>query len=105
MRHSQIAVSVAAALIASTSVFAQSAPQSPAARPTTAPAAPAAAPPAPAGVAAPADYIIGPDDQLSVLFWRDKDMSSDVTVRPDGKITLPLLNEVQAAGLTPDQLR
>ena len=53
----------------------------------------------------PAGYVIGPDDVLSVLFWREKDMSADVSVRPDGKITLPLLNDVDAAGLTPDQLR
>lgn len=57
------------------------------------------------GLTTPADYVIGPDDQLSILFWRDKDISGDVTVRPDGKISLPLLNDVQAAGLTPDQLR
>jgi polysaccharide export outer membrane protein len=56
-------------------------------------------------MAVPPDYVIGPDDQLSVLFWRDKDLSADVTVRPDGKITLPLLNDLQAAGLRPDQLR
>jgi len=42
---------------------------------------------------------------LSIVFWRDKDMSAEVVVRPDGKITLPLLNEIQAAGLTPEQLR
>ena len=54
----------------------------------------------------PAGYVIGTDDVLSVVFWRDKDMSADaVTVRPDGKISLPLLNDVQAAGYTPDQLR
>jgi polysaccharide export outer membrane protein len=75
--------------------------QTPAARPTSAPAGSPAAP----GVATPADYVIGPDDQLSIVFWRDKDMSSDVTVRPDGKISLPLLNDIVAAGLTPDQLR
>ena len=40
-----------------------------------------------------------------MIFWRDKDMSADVTVRPDGMISLPLINEVQAEGLTPDQLR
>ena len=51
------------------------------------------------------DYVIGPEDQLSVVFFHDKDMSSDVVVRPDGKISLPLLNEVQASGLTPEQLR
>jgi len=53
----------------------------------------------------PASYIIGPDDVLSVLFWRDKDMSYDVVVRPDGKISLPLVNDIQAGGLTPSQLR
>jgi polysaccharide biosynthesis/export protein len=56
-------------------------------------------------VVPPPGYIIGVDDVLGILFWRDKDMTGDVTVRPDGKITLPLLNEVQAAGLTPEQLR
>ena len=53
----------------------------------------------------PPDYVIGPDDRLSVIFFQNKDMSEDVTVRPDGKISLPLLNDVQASGLTPDQLR
>jgi polysaccharide export outer membrane protein len=53
----------------------------------------------------PDDYVIGPDDVLTVMFWREKDMSSDVIVRPDGKITLPLINDVQAAGLTTEQLR
>lgn len=56
-------------------------------------------------VAPPDDYVIGTDDELSILFWRDKEMSSDVVVRPDGKITLPLINDIQAAGLTPEQLR
>jgi len=51
------------------------------------------------------DYKIGPDDVLTISFWRDKDISADVTVRPDGKITLPLVNDVQAAGLSPDELR
>jgi polysaccharide biosynthesis/export protein len=53
----------------------------------------------------PPDYVIGPDDVLIVLFRREKDMSAEVTVRPDGKITLQFLNDIQAAGLTPDQLR
>jgi polysaccharide biosynthesis/export protein len=56
-------------------------------------------------VVPPADYVIGPADQLSIVFWRDKDVSADVVVRPDGKISLPLLNEIQAAGFTPEQLR
>ncbi len=51
------------------------------------------------------DYIIGFDDVLTVVFWRDQQLSGDVLVRPDGKISLPLLDEVSAAGLTPRQLR
>lgn len=53
----------------------------------------------------PPDYVIGTDDVLLVVFRREKDMSAEVVVRPDGKITLPLLNDIQATGLTPDQLR
>lgn len=53
----------------------------------------------------PPDYVIGPDDVLSVVFWRENDLSAEVVVRPDGKISLPLLNDVEAAGLTPEQLR
>ncbi len=68
-------------------------------------AARAAMPPSINAVQPPSDYVIGPDDVLSVLFWREKDMSAEVIVRPDGKITLPLLNDIAAAGLTPDQLR
>lgn len=52
----------------------------------------------------PADYVIGPDDTLRVVFWTAKEMSHDVLVRPDGKISLPLVNDVHAAGLTPLQL-
>src|SRR5437899_3091667 len=58
-----------------------------------------------AAVPLPAGYVISAQDVLSIVFWRDKDMSADVVVRPDGKISLPLLNEVQAAGLTPEQLQ
>ena len=53
----------------------------------------------------PPDYTIGPDDKLAIVFWRDTEITSEVVVRPDGRISLPLLNDVQAAGLTPDQLR
>ena len=58
-----------------------------------------------ADVHPPPGYVIGQADVLEVLFWRDKELSAEVIVRPDGKITLPLLNEVDAAGLTPEQLR
>jgi polysaccharide biosynthesis/export protein len=63
------------------------------------------APAAPAGVPLPAGYVIGPDDVLTVLFWRDKEMSGDFSVRPDGMISLLLVNDVKAAGLTPEELR
>lgn len=60
---------------------------------------------APAIVTPPADYLIGPEDVLSIFFWREKDLTVDVVVRPDGKISLPVINELQAAGLTPEELR
>jgi polysaccharide biosynthesis/export protein len=50
-------------------------------------------------------YRIGPADILDIRVWREEDLSGTVPVRPDGKISLPLLNDVQAAGLTPMQLR
>ena len=53
----------------------------------------------------PADYIIGPNDVLTIRYWREETMSAEVAVRPDGKISLPLLNDILAAGLTPDGLR
>ena len=88
----------------STEAFAQ-APDTAPAQPAPA-ARPAVAPPVlPAGVTTPPGYVIGPDDQLAVIYWREKDLSADVVVRPDGLISLPLLNDVVAAGLTPEQLR
>jgi polysaccharide export outer membrane protein len=61
--------------------------------------------PSAAAIAPPPDYVIGPNDRLSVVFWREKELSADVVVRPDGKISLPLLNDMHASGLTPEQLR
>jgi polysaccharide export outer membrane protein len=60
----------------------------------------------PAPVAATTDpaYVIGPQDMLDVNVWKEPDMTRAVPVRPDGKISLPLINDVQAAGLTPQQL-
>lgn len=72
-------------------------------------AAPAAqapdAAPAVEAVTTPPDYVIGPQDVLAIVFWRERDLSSEVVVRPDGRISLPLLNDVEVAGLTPDQAR
>lgn len=53
----------------------------------------------------PADYIIGPEDVLGVVFWREAELSGDVTVRPDGKVTIPVVGELAAAGLTPEELQ
>ncbi len=51
------------------------------------------------------DYRIGPEDVLDISVWNNAAISRTVPVRPDGKISLPLVNDVQAAGLTPTQLR
>ena len=76
----------------------------PASAAAPAPAAPAPAAPA-GGAPVGADYKIGIDDVLDIAVWNNTTVSRTVPVRPDGKISLPLLNEVQAAGLTPSQLR
>lgn len=57
------------------------------------------------GVSLASDYQIGPQDVLGVVFWREPEMSGDVTVRPDGRITLPVIGEMTAAGLHPDALQ
>jgi len=53
----------------------------------------------------PPDYIIGADDTLHISVWKEPDLSETLPVRPDGKISMPLLNDITAAGLTPLQLR
>jgi polysaccharide export outer membrane protein len=68
-------------------------------------AAAPATPAATSGVDVPPEYVIGPQDVLGINFWRDADMTGDVTVRPDGRITLPLLGDLQASGLTPEALK
>ena len=50
------------------------------------------------------DYYIGPEDVLEIIVWRNADLSKVVTVRPDGRISLPLLGDIEATGLTPNQL-
>jgi polysaccharide export outer membrane protein len=54
----------------------------------------------------PSNYVIGVEDFLGVVFWREQDkaLSTDVVVRPDGNISVPMLNDIPAAGLTPEQL-
>ena len=50
-------------------------------------------------------YVIGSEDVLDISVWKNADISRVVTVRPDGMISLPLLGDIQAAGLVPDELR
>jgi polysaccharide export outer membrane protein len=52
----------------------------------------------------PKTYVIGAQDVLSVKVWREQDFTGLYTVRPDGKITIPLIGDVQASGLTPERL-
>jgi polysaccharide export outer membrane protein len=61
----------------------------------------AAAAPDPRSVA----YLIGPEDILDIQVWKNAELSRTVPVRPDGKVSLPLVNDIQAAGLTPIELR
>lgn len=49
-------------------------------------------------------FVVGVADTLAVTVWRDAELSTEVTVRPDGTITLPLIGELRAAGKTPSQL-
>ena len=56
-------------------------------------------------IAALGEYRIGPEDVLQISVWKNEAMTRTVPVRPDGKISLPLLNDVQASGLTPLELR
>jgi len=51
------------------------------------------------------DYVIGPEDVLYIQVWKEEGLTKTVPVRSDGMISLPLINEVQASGLTPLQLR
>ena len=51
------------------------------------------------------EYRIGAEDTLQISVWRNEAMSKTIPVRPDGMISLPLLNDVKAAGLTPSELR
>jgi polysaccharide biosynthesis/export protein len=60
--------------------------------------------PPPASVESSTDYIIGPGDQIRVFVWREPDLSGNVVVRPDGKISTPQVEDLQAVNKTPSQL-
>jgi len=95
---------VAALFLTSSIVLAQDAPAQPAATSASDKAASDKAtnvvPDSQAGLG----YVIGPEDVLHIAVWREADLTATLPVRPDGKISLPLLNDVQASGLTPQQL-
>jgi polysaccharide export outer membrane protein len=62
----------------------------------------------PLGAGAPIDpksYVIGPEDVLSISVFHEQDLTRMESVRPDGKITMPLIGDIQAEGLTPERLR
>jgi polysaccharide export outer membrane protein len=61
--------------------------------------------PGPTTTAEGSPYVIGPDDVLAVNVWKEPDLSRSVLVRPDGRITLPLLKDIEASGSTPGQLQ
>jgi polysaccharide export outer membrane protein len=79
----------------------------PTAMPTQAPAAsPVTAAPTSAALAPlPSDYVIGPGDVVQISVWKNETLSRTMPVRPDGKVSMPLLHDIHAAGLTAMQLR
>ena len=109
-----VVVSAILAAFGASAAYAQSRAQTSAAAPAAAtPATPPAAGTAtPSSVVAPvggyplsSEYIIGPEDVLQITVWKDDALSRTLPVRPDGKISMPLLNDIPAAGLSPLQLR
>ena len=111
-----IAAALALALSAQGAALAQTAPpqtqppkQAPAQLPQQTAQKPPAAPatkPAVTGPTVPVEpgFTIGPEDVLGIFVWREAEVSGDVAVRPDGMITMPLIRDVKAAGLTPNEL-
>lgn len=100
-----LAALLMAGCVGESTVFAQAPPAGgQSASPVTTGAAQPSMPKAAEGASDPS-YVIGTDDVLAIVFWELPSHGAEVAVRPDGKITLPLLNDIQASGLTPEQLR
>ena len=97
-------LAISAALLAGLGLVNAAAAQQAAAKSLTTKSAPAPVV-SPSSVPLASEYIIGPDDLLQVSVWKNETMSRTLPVRPDGKISMPLLDDIQAAGLTPLQLR
>lgn len=66
---------------------------------------PPVSPASPAAQNTPSDYVIGEQDVLNIVVWKERELSGQVVVRPDGKITLPLVNEIKVVGMTPAELQ
>jgi polysaccharide biosynthesis/export protein len=93
VRFTTIALAMAALCLAPFLALAATAQSEPSSTPEK------AASPVPAAGASPS-YVIQPDDVLDIQVWKEPEVSKTVPVRPDGKISLPLVNDVQASGLT-----
>jgi polysaccharide export outer membrane protein len=94
----RVVLAAALAGLVSTSVGDRLAAQQRSGQPSGPPAQPAPAPLA-------EEYRIGPEDVLEIVVWGQDQLTKVVQVRPDGRISLPLVNDVRAAGLTPMELR
>jgi polysaccharide export outer membrane protein len=92
-------VAVAALVLIGSIALAQDAPAQPAASPASDKTTNAVS-----NSQAGPEYVIGPEDVLHIAVWKEADLTATLPVRPDGKISLPLLDDVQASGLTPKQL-
>jgi polysaccharide export outer membrane protein len=90
---------IALALVVGAGVASAQAQKAAPATAASAAVAPTSAPPA------ITDYVIGAEDMLQITVWKNESLSRALAVRPDGKISMPLLHDVQAAGLTPMQLQ
>jgi polysaccharide export outer membrane protein len=97
-------VAFAALILIGSIALAQDAPAQPAASPASDTTAANKTTPAASTSPAGPTYVIGPEDVLHIAVWKEADLTATLPVRPDGKISLPLLDDVQAAGLTPKQL-
>ena len=100
MKPLSIWIALLLPLFAAVACTSSPAPQKPAPGPVAVPAAPPKAMAAPVAAA----YIIGPGDSLQVFVWRNPELSSTVPVRPDGKISTPLVEDMVAVGKTPTEL-
>jgi len=95
---------VAALILISSIAWAQDAPAQSAANPASDKAVSGKTTNEVSDKQAGSEYVIGPQDVLHIAVWKEADLTATLPVRPDGKISLPLLNDVQASGLTPQQL-